>query len=95
MTNPFAMTVLAVGASGPSARPAGGWGTALVVMGTLALSFAIFSLLLERIAVRTELARWLRELSRQERGVRSLEPGGERQHESRDGHAPEGPGGPG
>lgn len=58
MTGSIAI-VVAVGGSAPSAHSTGDWATAVVVMGALVLGFLAACLLLERIAVRAELERWL------------------------------------
>ncbi len=52
--------ILAVGGGSQSADPPGDWGMALIVMGTLVVTFFVAMLVVERIDVRIELNRWLR-----------------------------------
>jgi hypothetical protein len=54
--------ILAVGRSSQSADPPGGWGTPLIVIGTLLATVLVVVLVVEPIDLRIELNRWLRKL---------------------------------
>jgi hypothetical protein len=59
--------ILAVGGGSQAADQPGGWGTALIVMGTLVLTCFVVVLVVERIDLRIELNRWLRKLMENDR----------------------------